>query len=65
LDAAHIHAPWQAPAAALVQAGVVLGTSYPRPIVDLASGRARALDAYAMVREAGLTDFLLRPSGGR
>ncbi len=52
LDPAHIHAPWDAPPAALVAAGVTLGTSYPRPIVDLAQGRARALDAYARIRTA-------------
>jgi hypothetical protein len=29
LPAAHIHAPWEAPAAALAAAGVVLGETYP------------------------------------
>jgi len=41
----HIHAPWEAPATVLEQAGVALGRTYPRPIVDLAEGRARALAA--------------------
>ncbi len=50
LDARHIHAPWQAPPDALARAGVTLGKSYPKPIVDLAAGRARALDAYAEIR---------------
>ncbi len=54
LDAAHIHAPWQAPASALDAAGVVLGETYPRPIVDLGEGRQRALAAYrAMAQTAG------------
>ena len=50
LDSRHIHAPWEAPADALAKAGVTLGRSYPSPIVDLAAGRARALDAYARIR---------------
>jgi deoxyribodipyrimidine photo-lyase len=52
LDAAAIHAPWQAPAAVLAAAGIVLGETYPAPIVDLAAGRARALAAFAAVRAA-------------
>jgi len=52
LDAAHIHAPWEAPEAALRQAGIVLGQTYPRPIVDLAEGRSRALAAYATITGA-------------
>jgi len=46
LDARWIHRPWQAPAAALQCAGVVLGRTYPRPIVDHAAARLRALDAF-------------------
>jgi len=41
-----LHAPWTAPADVLEQAGVALGRTYPRPIVDLAASRKRALDAY-------------------
>jgi deoxyribodipyrimidine photo-lyase len=50
LGADNIHAPWEAPSAELARAGVVLGKDYPRPIVDLAEGRARALQAYAQIR---------------
>jgi len=50
VDKRHIHAPWEAPPDALAEAGVILGTTYPSPIVDLAAGRARALDAYASIR---------------
>jgi deoxyribodipyrimidine photo-lyase len=50
LDPRHIHAPWEAPQEALARAGVTLETTYPAPIVDLAAGRARALDAYAQIR---------------
>lgn len=43
LPARYIHAPWTAPAAVLEQAGVQLGESYPRPIVDHAEARQRFL----------------------
>jgi deoxyribodipyrimidine photo-lyase len=47
-----IHDPGGAPADVLAQAGVVLGRTYPRPIVDHVAARARALDAFAQVRAA-------------
>jgi deoxyribodipyrimidine photo-lyase len=47
-----IHAPWTAGPAELAAAGVVLGRTYPKPIVDHAAARARALDAYAAVKAA-------------
>jgi deoxyribodipyrimidine photo-lyase len=50
LDPRHIHAPWEAGPEGLAQAGVVLGETYPKPIINLAEGRARALDAYARIR---------------
>jgi deoxyribodipyrimidine photo-lyase len=50
LDAAHIHAPWQAPAGVLAEAGIRLGETYPAPIVDHRAARRRALDAYARIR---------------
>jgi deoxyribodipyrimidine photo-lyase len=40
-----LHAPWTATAAELSIAGVRLGVDYPRPIVDHAAARARALQA--------------------
>ncbi len=46
LPAKWLHAPWTAPALALEGAGIRLGQTYPLPIVDLAAGRQRALDAY-------------------
>ncbi len=42
----HIHAPWLAPDAVIAAADVVLGKSYPRPIVDHDTGRKRALAAF-------------------
>ena len=50
LPDAHIHAPGKAPEDVLVKAGVTLGKTYPRPIIDHDTGRRRALDAY---REIG------------
>jgi deoxyribodipyrimidine photo-lyase len=46
LPAADIHAPWDAPPLALAGAGVTLGGTYPKPIVDHAAARARALAAF-------------------
>ncbi|MDP2259676.1 MAG: deoxyribodipyrimidine photo-lyase [Caulobacter sp.] len=47
-----IHQPWTASEGRLLAAGVKLGRSYPRPIVDHAAARTRALDAYAAVKAA-------------
>jgi deoxyribodipyrimidine photo-lyase len=52
LPAHHIHAPWEAPADMLAKAGVSLGGSYPHRLVDLAAGRARALAAFAALKDA-------------
>ncbi len=43
----YLFAPWQAPADILAKAGVVLGQTYPAPMVDAAYSRARALAAFA------------------
>jgi deoxyribodipyrimidine photo-lyase len=53
LPAAHIHAPWEAPAAVLSAAGITLGRTYPRPVVGLAEGRDRALAAYQSLMRGG------------
>jgi hypothetical protein len=45
----YLHRPWQAPAALLKTASVMLGRSYPSPIVDLSSSRARAIEAVRRV----------------
>jgi deoxyribodipyrimidine photo-lyase len=52
LDDDLIHEPWKADSAALRRAGIVLGETYPRPIVELDFGRRRALDALAATRSA-------------
>ncbi|MCP5266409.1 MAG: deoxyribodipyrimidine photo-lyase [Burkholderiaceae bacterium] len=51
LDDKAIHAPWLASASALAVAGIVLGRSYPRPIVDHALARQRTLDRFAAARK--------------
>lgn len=43
MSAKYIHAPWAAPKSELERAGVVLGKTYPPPIVDHAKARARFL----------------------
>ena len=45
LGARWIHRPWEAPEAELSRVGVVLGETYPRPIVDHAFARQRFLAA--------------------
>lgn len=45
-----IHAPWDASDAVLRDAGVVLGKTYPRPIVDHKAARDRALEALASTK---------------
>ncbi len=47
-----LHAPWEATAATLAKAGVVLGKTYPHPIVDHADARKAALAGYAAVRDS-------------
>lgn len=44
-----LHAPWTAPPMVLAEAGVRLGVTYPRPIVDHVEGRERALAALKTV----------------
>lgn len=50
LDTRFIHKPWEAPPLALEKAGIVLGATYPLPIVDHAMARARALAAYGGIK---------------
>ncbi|MEM6382344.1 MAG: deoxyribodipyrimidine photo-lyase [Pseudomonadota bacterium] len=42
----YLHKPWEAPDKVLSDAGIILGETYPRPIVDHAEARQRALDAF-------------------
>jgi deoxyribodipyrimidine photo-lyase len=52
LDTKHIHQPWRAPDDALAKAGIELGSTYPRPIVDHDKARQRALAAYNQIKDA-------------
>jgi deoxyribodipyrimidine photo-lyase len=45
-----IHQPWTATPLELASAGIELGKTYPRPIIDHKTGRERALAAYASIR---------------
>ena len=45
-----IHKPWQASEEVLLAAGVVLGKTYPKPLVDHAEARAQALEAFKTIK---------------
>jgi deoxyribodipyrimidine photo-lyase len=47
LSAKFVHQPWTAPPEVLLAARVILGRTYPRPIVDHREARQRALEAFA------------------
>jgi deoxyribodipyrimidine photo-lyase len=47
-----IHTPWEAPESVLAAASITLGVTYPRQIVDLTTGRERALAAYKTISNA-------------
>ncbi|MEJ8568093.1 cryptochrome/photolyase family protein [Elongatibacter sediminis] len=47
----YIHRPWEAPDEVLAKAGVVLGETYPEPIIEHRAGRQRALDALEATRQ--------------
>jgi len=42
----YLHKPWEAPEDILKKAGVTLGKTYPKPIVDHGEARVRALEAF-------------------
>ncbi len=42
--------PWNAPESVLDQAGVKLGKTYPKPIVDLSQSRLEALEAFSKLK---------------
>lgn len=45
-----LHKPWEAPQDVLAQAGIVLGKTYPAPLVDHGQARAEALIRYQALR---------------
>ena len=50
LSVKHIHAPFEASGSELARAGINLGSTYPRPIVEHAAARQRALDSYQTLK---------------
>ncbi len=46
LPARYIHTPWEVPPSVLDSAGVELGKTYPKPLIDHKQGRERALAAF-------------------
>lgn len=51
LPDALLHKPWAASPEQCAKAGLTLGVTYPRPIVDHADARERALAAFATMRD--------------
>ncbi|HEY6644232.1 deoxyribodipyrimidine photo-lyase [Povalibacter sp.] len=47
-----IHRPWEAPDDLLSRAGIVLGKTYPRPVIDLRQSRDDALTAYQVMKQS-------------
>lgn len=52
LNTKWVHAPFEAPPMDLAAAGVRLGDTYPRPMVEHAAARAAALEGYEAVKNA-------------
>lgn len=50
LERKYIHRPFEAPAHVLERAGIELGKTYPKPIIDHGFARDRALAAYKKLR---------------
>ncbi|MBP6104033.1 MAG: deoxyribodipyrimidine photo-lyase [Gammaproteobacteria bacterium] len=48
----YLFEPWSAPSTVLKEAGIILGETYPKPIVDLQRSRKSALEAFASLRES-------------
>jgi deoxyribodipyrimidine photo-lyase len=45
-----LHKPWESPSGVLRDAGVALGESYPKPLVDLKASRKRALERFERIK---------------
>ena len=63
LPDAYLHAPWEAPEAALEAAGLRLGRDYPPPLVTPEAGRRAALAAYAGLGRGAGADTLASRAG--
>jgi deoxyribodipyrimidine photo-lyase len=61
-----IHAPWTAPPLVLQEAGIVMGATYPHPIVDHNQARQKTLMRFSVLRHRepeGRGDHHVSPSG--
>jgi deoxyribodipyrimidine photo-lyase len=54
LDIPYIHQPWKAPLDVLEKKYIILGKTYPKPIIDLKESRNLALSAYKHIQNATL-----------
>lgn len=52
LPTKYLHAPWTAPRDILDKAGVTLGKTYPKPIVDHGEARNAALSAFQQIKQS-------------
>lgn len=50
LDMKYIHAPWETPKEILEKAGIVLGKTYPCPVIDHSKAREKALRIYQEIK---------------
>lgn len=48
----YLFSPWEAPEEVLKEAGIILGKTYPEPIVDAKHSRERALDAFSTLKKS-------------
>lgn len=49
---AYLHKPWEMPELELAAAGVILGKTYPEPVISHQEGREKALAAYAQFKKS-------------
>jgi deoxyribodipyrimidine photo-lyase len=50
LPTKYLFKPWEAPKEILEKAGIILGTIYPKPIIDINISRKKALEAYSTIK---------------
>lgn len=50
LDTKYLFCPWEAPLDVLAKAGITLGKTYPKPMIDIKTSREEALAAYAQIK---------------
>ncbi len=49
----YLFKPWEASKEILEKAGVTLGVTYPKPIIDINISRKKALEAYSIIKNRG------------